>query len=65
MAVPIWHKTASATRSHYQAITVRISDAPRADEIVVIGAASSGPRPNARIGDRTTDRAPATAGAER
>ena len=55
LVVPMWHKTLPATRSHYQAITARVSDAPRADEIVVIAAASTGPRPHARIGDRTTD----------
>jgi hypothetical protein len=32
-----------------------IADAPRPDEIVVALAASSGPRPFARIGDRTSD----------
>jgi hypothetical protein len=55
LVVPMWHKTLPATRSHYQAIPARVSDAPRADEIVVIAAASTGPRPHARIGDRTTD----------
>lgn len=55
LTVPIWHKTDSATRSHYQTIPVRIPDAPAADEIVVIAAAATGPRPNARIGDRRTD----------
>lgn len=55
LTVPLWHKTEAATRSHYQTIQVRIPDAPADDEIVVIAAASSGPRPNARIGDRTTD----------
>ncbi|MCX2729297.1 amino acid synthesis family protein [Saccharopolyspora sp. NFXS83] len=55
LTVPIWHKTDSATRSQYQTIPVRIPDAPADDEIVVIAAASTGPRPNARIGDRTTD----------
>ncbi len=55
LVVPMWHKTLPATRSHYQTITARVSDAPRADEIVVIAAASTGPRPHARIGDRTTD----------
>jgi hypothetical protein len=55
LVVPMWHKTHAATRSHYQTITARVSDAPRPDEIVVIGAASTGPRPHARIGDRTTD----------
>jgi hypothetical protein len=55
LTVPIWHKTAAATRSHYQTIQVRVPDAPRDDELVVVAAAASGPRPNARIGDRTTD----------
>lgn len=55
LAVPVWHKTANATRSHYQTVPVRIPGAPRADEIVVVAAATDGPRPNARIGDRTTD----------
>ena len=55
LVVPMWHKTHAATRSHYQTISARVSDAPRADEIVVIAAASTGPRPHARIGDRKTD----------
>ncbi|MFE3598812.1 amino acid synthesis family protein [Streptomyces sp. NPDC059096] len=55
LTVPLWHKTAAATRSHYQTVQIRVPDAPRPDEIVVIAAASSGPRPNARIGDRRTD----------
>lgn len=55
LVVPVWHKTHAATRSHYQTITTRVSDAPRADEIVVAVAASTGPRPHPRIGDRATD----------
>jgi Amino acid synthesis len=55
LVVPMWHKTQAATRSHYQTITARVPDAPRADEIVIIAAASTGPRPHARIGDRATD----------
>jgi hypothetical protein len=55
LVVPMWHKTAAATRSHYQTISARVPDAPRAGEIVVLAAASTGPRPHARIGDRTTD----------
>jgi hypothetical protein len=51
----MWHKTEAATRSHYQTVSVRVPDAPRHDEIVVIAAGSSGGRPNARIGDRTSD----------
>jgi hypothetical protein len=55
LVVPMWHKTRAATRSHYQTISARVSDAPHAGEIVVIAAASTGPRPHARIGDRGTD----------
>jgi amino acid synthesis protein len=55
LVVPMWHKVHAATRSHYQTISARVSDAPRPGEIVVIAAASTGPRPHARIGDRATD----------
>jgi hypothetical protein len=55
IVVPMWHKTHAAMRSHYQTVTARVPDAPRRDEITVIAAASTGPRPHARIGDRTTD----------
>ena len=55
ITVPMWHKTAAATRTHYQTVTARVADAPRANEIVVIAAAATGPRPHPRIGDRTTD----------
>ncbi|GAA0527337.1 peptide synthetase [Saccharopolyspora subtropica] len=57
LSVPIWHKTRASTRSHYQTVPVRVPDAPRPGEIAVIAAASDGPRPNARIGDRRTDTA--------
>jgi hypothetical protein len=57
LSVPLWHKDHAATRSHYQTVSVRVPDAPRPDEIAVIAAASDGPRPNARIGDRRTDAA--------
>jgi len=55
LTVPMWHKVHAATRSHYQTITVRVADAPRAGEIVVVAAGSTGGRPNARIGDRSSD----------
>ncbi len=55
LVVPLWHKTHAATRSHYQTVATRISDAPGSGEIVVVAAASTGPRPHPRIGDRTTD----------
>ncbi len=57
LVVPVWHKTAAATRSHYQTVEIRIADAPRPDEIVLVCAAATGGRPQARIGDRTTDTA--------
>lgn len=60
IAVPMWHKEAASTRSHYQTLTLSLTDAPHPDEIVVIAAASTGSRPHPRIGDRTTDR-PVTA----
>lgn len=54
--VPLWHKTHATNRDHYQSIDVALPDAPHPDEIAVIAVASTGPRPHARIGDRTTDR---------
>ncbi|WP_426764989.1 amino acid synthesis family protein [Pseudarthrobacter sp. 1G09] len=60
IAVPMWHKQAASTRSHYQTLTLSLSDAPHPNEIVVVAAASTGSRPHPRIGDRTTDR-PVTA----
>lgn len=53
--VPMWHKTHATSRDHYQTIDVHLSDSPRADEICVVAAASTGPRPFPRIGDRRTD----------
>lgn len=55
LRVPMWHKLAAATRSHYQSIDVHLAGAPRPDEIVIVAAASTGPRPFARVGDRATD----------
>jgi hypothetical protein len=55
LVVPLWHKSQAAMRSHHQTVTARVSDGPCADEVVIVGAASTGPRPHPRIGDRTTD----------
>lgn len=57
LRVPMWHKTAAATRSHYQSMSISVADAPMADELMIIVACSNGSRPNHRIGDRTTDKA--------
>lgn len=56
LRVPLWHKSTAATRSHYQTFEVSLADAPHPGEIAVIAAASTGPRPFSRLGDRTTDR---------
>ena len=55
LRVPLWHKTAAATRDYYQSMEIHLPDAPHADELVVMGLASDGPRPHPRIGDRNTD----------
>ena len=49
--VPIKHKIDDHIRSHHQTFEVRIPDAPRADEIVVIAALSNSGRAHPRIGD--------------
>lgn len=48
--VPLGHKDAAYVRSHFDAIEARVSDAPRADEIVVAVAVAAGGRPLARVG---------------
>jgi Amino acid synthesis len=48
--VPLGHKDAAFVRSHFDAIEARVSDAPRADEIVVAVAVTDSGRPIARIG---------------
>lgn len=48
--VPITHVNASYVRSHFDAIEVGVADAPRASEIVLALAMSTGPRVHARVG---------------
>src|SRR3954452_4300519 len=48
--VPLGHKDAAFVRSHFDAIELRIPDAPRADEIVVAIAVTDSGRPLARVG---------------
>ena len=48
--VPLTHINASYVRSHFDAIEARIPGAPRADELVVLLAMSTGPRIHARVG---------------
>jgi hypothetical protein len=48
--VPIGHVNAAYVRSHFDAIEVRVPDAPRAGEIVFVLAMAKGPRVHARMG---------------
>ena len=48
--VPLGHKDAAFVRSHFDAIEARVSDAPRAGEIVVAVAVTDSGRPLPRIG---------------
>lgn len=48
--VPLGHKDAAFVRSHFDAIEARVSDAPRADEIVVAVAVTASGRPLPRVG---------------
>ena len=48
--VPLHFKDACFVRSHYDAMEVRVPDAPKADEIVVALVFTDGGRPHPRIG---------------
>ncbi|HEY7759238.1 MAG TPA: amino acid synthesis family protein [Burkholderiales bacterium] len=48
--VPLGHKDAAYVRSHFDAVEARVSDAPRAREIVVAVAVADSGRPLARVG---------------
>ncbi len=48
--VPITHINASYVRSHFDTIEVGLADAPRADEILLALAMTTGPRIHARVG---------------
>jgi hypothetical protein len=48
--VPLGHKDAAFVRSHFDAVEVRLADAPRANEILVAIAVTDSGRPLPRIG---------------
>ena len=48
--VPVTHVNASYVRSHFDAIEVGVTDAPRAREMVVALVMTTGPRVHARVG---------------
>lgn len=51
--VPLGHKDAAYVRSHFDAMEVRVADAPRADEILVAVVVTDSGRPLPRIGGLT------------
>jgi hypothetical protein len=48
--VPLGHKDAAFVRSHFDAVEVRVGDAPRANEILVAIAVTDSGRPLPRVG---------------
>ena len=53
--VPLGHKDAAFVRSHFDAIEARVSDAPRAGEILVAVAVTDSGRPLPRVGGLRKD----------
>jgi Amino acid synthesis len=53
--VPLGHKDAAYVRSHFDAMEVRVPDAPRAGEIVVAIVVTDAGRPRTRVGGLTKD----------
>ena len=55
--IPLGHKDAAYVRSHFDAMEVRVVDAPGADEIVVAVAVTDSGRPLPRVGGLTHEEA--------
>jgi len=55
--VPLHYKDAAFVRSHFDAMTVRVPDAPRSDEILVAIVVTNSGRPHPRIGGLKKDEA--------
>lgn len=53
--IPLGHKDAAFVRSHFDGMEVRVTDAPRADEIVVAVAVTDSGRPHPRVGGLQKD----------
>ncbi|MEF7614976.1 amino acid synthesis family protein [Aquincola sp. MAHUQ-54] len=60
--VPLGHKDAAYVRSHFDAMEARVTDAPRANEIVVAVVVTAGGRPLPRIGGLKTSEIQGTDG---
>jgi amino acid synthesis protein len=55
--VPLHFKDAAFVRTHYDAMEIRVADAPHANEIVLAIVVTDGGRPHPRIGGLTKDEA--------
>jgi len=53
--IPIHHRVAAYVRSHFDSLEVRVADGPRADEMLLALAMTTGPRPHARVGGLRVD----------
>ena len=53
--IPIHHRVAAYVRSHFDSLEVRIADSPRPDELMLVIAMTTGPRPHARVGGLRAD----------
>lgn len=53
--IPMMHKDDEGFRSHYITLEMKIEDAPRADELVIVLGAADGGRVHPRIGNRYSD----------
>ena len=48
--IPVHHIKAMLVRSHFDAVEIRVPDAPCADELLLALAVTNGGRPHSRIG---------------
>lgn len=55
--IPLAYKDALYVRSHYDAVTITLPDAPKPGELVIAVAVATGGRPHARVGGLTLDEA--------
>ena len=53
--IPIHHRVAAYVRSHFDSLEVRVADGPRADEMLLVLAMTTGARPHARVGGLRVD----------
>jgi hypothetical protein len=53
--IPIHHRTAAYVRSHFDSVEVRVPDAPRGVEMMLVLAMTTGGRPHARVGGLRVD----------